>query len=130
MQVAAKKRLMQRIERVGLKQTFPLEKMRFEIEVPWSDGLLGTRTEFIGVQHDATILVMIVKEWIEPGGAPNKEKTEKRTVVRVKDGMIIEYLGMHYIGSSNAWHLFEVGGGLKINTKKVANVPAVTVKES
>lgn len=96
---------------MGLARTFHLEKVRFEIEVPWSAGLLGTRTEFIGAQHDATILVMLVKEWIEPGAEPKKEKTEKRIVVRVRDGMSIEHLGNHYIGSHNMWHLFEVTGG-------------------
>lgn len=110
MRMATKKKvMMQRVERLGLRQFAPLEKMRFEIEVPGSTGSLGTRTEFVGVQHDATILVMLVREWVEEGTEHKKdEKTEKRIVVRVKDGMSIEYLGNHYIGSDAGWSLFEV----------------------
>lgn len=99
-----RKKLMQRIERVGLRRTFPLDKMRFEIEVP-------ATAVFIGAQHDATILVMMIREWVELGAKRKDEKMEKRTVVRVKDGVSFEYLGNHYIGSDNGWHLFEVTGG-------------------
>ncbi len=61
---------------------------------------------------------------------------EKRVVLRVKDGVMIKDMRAphenesRYIGSDNMWHLFEVGAGLKFNTKKAANIPAVTVKES
>ena len=104
MRMVTKKRLMIRMERLGLRRLAPLEKMRFEIEVPVS-------AEFVGAQHDALILVMLVREWVEPGIKNKEEKVEKRMVLRVKDGMSVEYLGTHYIGSDNGWHLFEVTGG-------------------
>lgn len=79
-------------------------KMRFEIEVP-----IGA--EFIGAQHDATILVMLVRDRFgaeNPGGSGRIMTMEKRVVIRVKDGVMIEEKGSRYIGSDGGWHLFEV----------------------
>lgn len=104
----ARKEMMQRIERLELSRISRRDKELFKVRVPWGEGMLGTRTDFIGVQHDATILVMQIREWIELGDAPKKGKTEERMVMRVKDGTSIEYLGNHYIGSDGGWSLFEV----------------------
>jgi len=103
MRMAAKKRMMQRIERLELHPLENEDMERFVIHVP--EGAM-----FISAQHDATILVMMVQGWVESGTRYKKERKETRVVMRVKDGMSIEYLGMHYIGSSNGWHLFEVTG--------------------
>lgn len=118
------------IERMGLAHIEGLDKMQFDIEVPMG-------AEFIGAQHDATILVMLVKDRF---GARNPGRSnrnmEKRSVLRVKDGMMIKDMRAphenesRYIGSDNGWHLFEVQPkGLTIHTRKEF-APTVTVKES
>lgn len=106
-----KEKNMKWIERLGLARIDEMDKMQFEIEVP-------VGAEFIGAQHDATILVMLVKDRF---GARNLDKSNKnmetRAVLRVKDGVMIIEDESQYIGSSNGWHLFEVGAGLKFSTK-------------
>ena len=90
------------IERLGLDYTVLEDRMRFEIMVPMG-------AEFIGAQHDATILVMLVRDRYGARSSSRKYKnTEKRTVIRVKDGVMIVEDESRYIGSSNGWHLFEV----------------------
>ncbi len=97
-----KKENMKWIERLGLAEVFTIEKIRFEIEVP-------AGAEFIGAQHDATILVMLVRDRF---GARNPGRSnrnmEKSVALRVKDRMMIAEEESRYIGSSNQWHLFEV----------------------
>lgn len=89
------------IERMGLGRIYDeIEKTRFDIEVP-------VGAEFIGAQHDATILVMLVRSRFMPK-MHRQKSTEKRAVIRVKDGMMIREKGTQYIGSDNGWHLFEV----------------------
>jgi len=91
------------VERLGLGRIFDeIEKTRFEIEVPKG-------AECIGAQHDATILVMLVRDRLGARSSSRKYRNmEKRAVIRVRDGAMIEEKGSRYIGSSNGWHLFEV----------------------
>lgn len=91
------------IERLGLGRIHDeIEKTRFDIEVPMG-------AEFIGAQHDATILVMLVRDRYGARSSSRKYRNkEKRVVLRVKDGMMIVEDESQYIGSSNGWHLFEV----------------------
>ena len=90
------------IERMGLGRFDEIDKMRFEIEVPKG-------AEFIGAQHDATILVMLVRDRF---GARNPGRSnrnvEERTVIRAPDRMMLVEEESRYIGSDNGWHLFEV----------------------
>jgi hypothetical protein len=93
------------IERMGLGRIYDeIEKTRFDIEVPKG-------AEFIGAQHDATILVMLVRDRFGPRNPGRSNRNlEKRSVLRVKDGMMIAEEESRYIGSDNGWHLFEVKG--------------------
>jgi len=100
-----KRRMIQRVEGLRLSRISDEDKQMFKVRVP-------ATARFIGTHHDATILVILAREWVEEDGTPiKKEEMEKRLVLRVKDGVSIEYLGAHYIGSDNGWHLFEVTGG-------------------
>ena len=92
------------IERIDLKSEKEYDggPRRFDIEVP-------VGAEFIGAQHNATILVMLVRDrW----GARNLDRSnrnmEKRSVIRVRDGAMVVESESRYIGSHNMWHLFEV----------------------
>lgn len=92
------------IERLELRseKEYDGSPMRFVIHVPKG-------AEFIGAQHNATILVMLVRDRF---GARNPGRSnrnlETRAVLRVKDGAMIEESASRYIGSDNGWHLFEV----------------------
>lgn len=105
--MAADKTPMQWVERMGLSDFSPIEKVYSVLEVP-------VGAEFIGVQHDATILVMLIRDRFgsKPPGLGNRN-LEERTVVRVSDRMMFEEKGTRYIGGDNKWHLFEVTGRKK-----------------
>lgn len=91
------------IERLELRRIDEEKNIeKFTIHVPKG-------AEFIGAQHDATILVMLVRDRF---GARNPGRSnrnlEKRVVLRVRDGVMIAEKESRYIGSSSMWHLFEV----------------------
>lgn len=92
------------IERLELRGIEKKNIERFVIHVPKG-------AEFIGAQHNATILLMLVRDRF---GARNPGRSnrimETRAVLRVRDGMMIAEKESRYIGSHNMWHLFEVIG--------------------
>lgn len=87
---------MKRIERIELQFPGKGDIEKFEVSVP-------AAAELVGVQHDATILVVLVRDWTADLNA-----TVKYTVLRVKDGVKVEEAGTRYIGTNGEWHLFEV----------------------
>lgn len=87
---------MKRIERIELQFPGKGDIEKFEVNVP-------AAAELVGVQHDATILVVLVRDWTADLNA-----TVKYTVLRVRDGVKVVDADTRYIGSNASWHLFEV----------------------
>lgn len=84
------------IEREYLPIPSDQDRYTMELDVP-------VGAEFVGVQYDARMLVMLLH-----GGTTLPYKTERRTVIRVKDGELVDKEGTRYIGSHAMWHLFEI----------------------
>jgi hypothetical protein len=84
------------IEREYLPIPRDQDRYTMELEVP-------VGAEFVGVQHNARMLVMLLH-----GNNTLPYKNERRTVIRVKDGELVDKEGTRYIGSDGMWHLFEI----------------------
>jgi hypothetical protein len=64
--------------------------------------------EFIGVQNDAKIVLMLVRSAVVEHFERHGQATQRRTVIRVKDEGVVDSKSTRYIGSNRAWHLFEI----------------------
>lgn len=81
---------------------FP-DQERYTIEF---DAPMGA--EFVGVDHDGKVLLMLVRSAIVEHFERHGKATERRTVIRVKDEATVDSKTTRYIGSDGMWHLFEI----------------------